>query len=384
MKIMRIKILGWLGLWLLVAVGPVQAATVSYFDNGSSWRYRLGTNEASTPVTDWRTNANDTGWSLPVATPIGYGDPVPVTIIPGSSATTPTWLCIFMRRTFVVASPASVSAVTLSINIDDGYIAWINGVEVGRYNVPAGEPTIATAAVTAAEPVVQTHSVPINVLRAGTNVITIQAFNANLTSSDLYVDANLVGTIDDVPPGIAFQLPFADSTVSSLTQIEVDFTENVTGVNAADLLINGTAATNVTVLSGAAYSFRFPQPPAGSVAVQFAAGHGIQDQAASPNPFAGASWNYILDPNVIVSENVRLNEFVAVNVSGLRDEDNEFQDWVELRNLSTNLVSLAGWSLSDDAGTPDKWVFPAVTMQPSGYLVVFCSGKDRKPTAPNS
>ena len=384
MKIMRIKILGWLGLWLLVAVGPVQAATVSYFDNGSSWRYRLGTNEASTPVTDWRTNANDTGWSLPVATPIGYGDPVPVTIIPGSSATTPTWLCIFMRRTFVVASPASVSAVTLSINIDDGYIAWINGVEVGRYNVPAGEPTIATAAVTAAEPVVQTHSVPINVLRAGTNVITIQAFNANLTSSDLYVDANLVGTIDDVPPGIAFQLPFADSTVSSLTQIEVDFTENVTGVNAADLLINGTAATNVTVLSGAAYSFRFPQPPAGSVAVQFAAGHGIQDQAASPNPFAGASWNYILDPNVIVSENVRLNEFVAVNVSGLRDEDNEFQDWVELRNLSTNLVSLAGWSLSDDAGTPDKWVFPAVTMQPSGYLVVFCSGKDRKPTAPNT
>ena len=379
---MKFKKLWWLG--LLMVLGPVQAATVSYFDNGSLWRFRIGTNEASTPVTDWRTNLNDTDWSLPVATPIGYGDPVPATIIPGSSATTPTWLSIFMRRTFVVANPAAVASVTLSINIDDGYVAWINGVEVGRYNVPAGEPTIGSAAVTAAEPVVQTHSVPINVLKAGTNVIAVQALNANLTSSDLYVDANLAGSIDDVPPAIAFQLPFAGSTIPSLTQVEIDFTENVTGVNAADLLINGSAATNVTALTAAAYLFRFPQPATGPVTVQFAVGHGIQDQAASPNLFAGASWNYTLDPNVILSENVRLNEFVAVNVSGLRDEDNEYQDWVEIRNLSTNLVSLAGWSLSDDAGTPDKWVFPAVTMQPSGYLVVFCSVKDRKPTAPNS
>ena len=373
----------WCAGLLLAAALPVQAATINYFSYGSPWRYRLGTNEASSPINNWRTNSNDTGWSAPVATAIGYGEPV-ATTIPGSATTSPNWLCIFMRRTFVVSNPANVSSLTLSINIDDGYVAWINGMEVGRYNVPGGEPSIATSAVTAAEPVVLTHSIPNTVLRAGTNVIAIQAFNGGTGSSDLFVNASLVGTIDDVAPAIAFQLPFAGSTVPSLTQIEVDFTENVTGVNAADLLINGAAAASVSNLSAAAYLFRFPQPPTGPVSVQFAAGHGIQDFASPANVFAGANWNYTLDPNVVVSEDVRINEFLAINVSGLRDEDNEYQDWIELRNLSTNLVSLAGWSLSDDPNTPDKWVFPAVIIQHSGYLVVFCSNKDRRPTAPNA
>src|SRR5688500_4479475 len=132
--------------WLLFAVVvPVQAATVNYFSYGSPWRFRLGTNEASAPISDWRTNSNDTGWSAPAATPIGYGDPVPATIVPGSAVTSPTWLCVFMRRTFVVSNPGNLSGMTLSINIVDGYVAWINGSEVGRYNVPGGEPTIATA-----------------------------------------------------------------------------------------------------------------------------------------------------------------------------------------------------------------------------------------------
>ena len=367
---------------LLAIAGPAQAATVSLLGFGNAWPYRLGTNEASADPTTWRTNSDTVGWSLPVATPLGYGDPVPVTLIPGSTATTPNWLCIFMRRTFDVANPAALANLTLSINIDDGYVVWINGTEVGRFNVPAGAPTIAMAAVTAGEPVVQTLSVSPGVLRTGTNVIAIQAFNAATSSSDLYVDVNLVGTIDDVAPDILFQLPFAGSTVPSLTQIEVDFTEPVTGVNVTDLLINGSPATNMTTSSSSVYVFRFPPPPLGPVSVQFAPGHGIRDLASPPNAFAGSSWTYILDTNVVVSEEVRINELVTANVSGLRDENNEPQDWVELKNLSSNFVSIAGWSLTDDEDTPDKWVFPAVTIPAGGYLVVFCSEKDRKPVTP--
>ncbi|HEY0549348.1 MAG TPA: hypothetical protein VGF13_07065, partial [Verrucomicrobiae bacterium] len=147
--------------WLLFAVvAPAQAATVNYFSYGSPWRFRLGTNEASVPISDWRTNSNDDGWSLPVPTPIGYGTPAPVTFIPESDEITPNWLCVFMRRTFVVANPAAVASATLSINIDDGYIVWINGTEITpRYNMPSGEPTTNFAASVAGEPVVLTHSV---------------------------------------------------------------------------------------------------------------------------------------------------------------------------------------------------------------------------------
>src|SRR5262245_46699153 len=99
---------------LLAIAGSAQAATVSYFGFGSAWPYRLGTNEASAPdPTTWRTNSDVIGWSQPAVTPIGYGDPVPVTLIPGSAATSPTWLSVFMRKTFFVTSPAALANATL-------------------------------------------------------------------------------------------------------------------------------------------------------------------------------------------------------------------------------------------------------------------------------
>jgi hypothetical protein len=36
--------------------------------------------------------------------------------------------------------------------------------------------------------------------------------------------------------------------------------------------------------------------------------------------------------------------------------------------------------LSDDPGQPEKWTFPAITLGSHEYLLVFASGKDRKPT----
>jgi hypothetical protein len=81
---------------------------------------------------------------------------------------------------------------------------------------------------------------------------------------------------------------------------------------------------------------------------------------------------------------VRLNELAAANVNGLRDEDNEVQDWVELYNSASTSVNLAGWSFTGDESEPTKWVFPPVTLGPRGYLIVFCSGKDRRPVTPGS
>ncbi len=74
---------------------------------------------------------------------------------------------------------------------------------------------------------------------------------------------------------------------------------------------------------------------------------------------------------------VLLTEFVASNKNGLRDEDGDASDWVELYNDGAAAVDLSGWSLTDDPLAPDKWLFPAVTLEPGGFLVVFASDKDR-------
>ena len=61
----------------------------------------------------------------------------------------------------------------------------------------------------------------------------------------------------------------------------------------------------------------------------------------------------------------------------------EFYDWIELHNRGAQSVSLAGWSLTDRAEGTNRWVFPAVTILPGGYLLVLASGEDvRDPRAP--
>lgn len=72
-----------------------------------------------------------------------------------------------------------------------------------------------------------------------------------------------------------------------------------------------------------------------------------------------------------------ISEFLAGNQTGLRDEDGELSDWIEIHNPDATPVSLSGWSLTDDPALPGKWRFPERLLAPDAYLVVFASGKNR-------
>ena len=73
-----------------------------------------------------------------------------------------------------------------------------------------------------------------------------------------------------------------------------------------------------------------------------------------------------------------ISEFLASNSKGLLDKDRDTCDWIELFNPTGQAVNLDGWYLTDDPNDFEKWEFPAVTISPGGYLVVFASGKDRR------
>lgn len=78
-----------------------------------------------------------------------------------------------------------------------------------------------------------------------------------------------------------------------------------------------------------------------------------------------------------------LSEFLAANRSVLADEDGLFADWIEIHNPEDVPLALAGYHLTDNAANLTKWTFPAVTLAPGEYLVVFASGKNRlDPAAP--
>jgi hypothetical protein len=72
-----------------------------------------------------------------------------------------------------------------------------------------------------------------------------------------------------------------------------------------------------------------------------------------------------------------ISEFVADNSDSLEDEDADSSDWIEIYNGQNASVNLSGWTLTNLAGNKSLWTFPAVTIAPYQYMVVFASGKNR-------
>ena len=193
---------------------------------------------------------------------------------------------------------------------------------------------------------------------------------------DSAMHAQVASPPDTSAPTVDVLVPAAGKTVFELDLIEVIFSENVTGVDAADVLVNGIPATNVKSTSPRNYTFSFPQPSAGEVKVTWAANHGIADLATPPNAFRGLPWNYTLNPDRPLP-NLVISEFLADNTAGIKDDNASRNDWVEILNLSSETANLEGWFLTDDAADPIKWRFPAVPLAPNSYLLVWASGKDR-------
>lgn len=86
-----------------------------------------------------------------------------------------------------------------------------------------------------------------------------------------------------------------------------------------------------------------------------------------------------LQTHNIAAQTIRINEVMASNRSVIADEDGDFSDWIELYNYGTEAVHLEGWGLTDNATNLFKWTFPSATIQPGAYLLVWASGKDKKP-----
>lgn len=74
---------------------------------------------------------------------------------------------------------------------------------------------------------------------------------------------------------------------------------------------------------------------------------------------------------------VHLNEFLAGNHGGIKDDDGERSGWIELANGASQSIHLANWFLTDTPTNLTKWRLPSVTLRPDKHLVVHASGKDR-------
>lgn len=71
-----------------------------------------------------------------------------------------------------------------------------------------------------------------------------------------------------------------------------------------------------------------------------------------------------------------INEFLASNDSIAADQDEEYDDWVELFNNGNDAIDLTGYYLSDSKNNLKKWQFPSASIEGQGYLIVWADGDE--------
>lgn len=148
-------------------------------------RYQVG---ATVQPAAWNGFAfDDSLWSLG-RQPIGYGEPgLATTVAMGQNAT------LYTRAEFdLFVEPNQVRGLTLEIDFDDGFVAFLNGQEIARRGVAANQTrtTLATAHESGVAQVFALVGAE-SLLRSGDNFLAIEVHNTALTSSDLFLEARL-------------------------------------------------------------------------------------------------------------------------------------------------------------------------------------------------
>ncbi len=164
-------------------------------------------------------------------------------------------------------------------------------------------------------------------------------------------------------PVIVREAPTRGTIVGdSLVEVAITFASPVTGVAAADLVVDGAPAAAVVcdtcvagVGAGPWVFTGFPLPQTNPTEVTLAAGN-IQDEAG--HPFAGDTWLYPLSvPRVVINE-------VHYNPASATDDE----EFIELLNADADAVDLSGWRIVE-FGSPGC-TFPGGTvLQPGEFAV---------------
>ncbi|MBP5771456.1 MAG: CotH kinase family protein [Bacteroidaceae bacterium] len=287
------------------------------FDTSTSWNYY---DQGSLDGQSWKTrNYRTTSWKSGNG-PLGYGNvgingsqDYATTLSYGSDSNNkrPTY---YFRKSFNLSTaPTDNDVFQLTYYVDDGFIAYVNGTEIGRYHMPDGDATYSTYSTTyeGATAATATITIPNNLLVRGSNVIAVEVHNTSATSSDIYWGAILQrGTLS------------SGSFVSTSEQLDIT-----------------TLTSNTATLI--------------------------------------ATYEKLSDDQLLahIATPVKVNEVSAANTVFINDQFKK-NDWVELYNPTETDLNVAGLFISDDIDEPLKYQIPtgsvANTVIPAnGHLVVW-------------
>lgn len=181
-----------LGLALLSLIGNLQLAAqcanvIDHWEavvlDSQTWKYNL----PNAPISNWETSTfNDASWQSGIGS-IGFSDNDDNTLIANTEST------VYMRKSFNIVDTSLIKQAIFCMDFDDGFVAYLNGVEITRNSMDIGQTwnSFATAENEAnlyqgAQPLYYTlTSVQKLLLQNGNNVLAIETHNVSASSSDL-------------------------------------------------------------------------------------------------------------------------------------------------------------------------------------------------------
>jgi hypothetical protein len=222
--------------------GPTTNHWETVMNDNSTWQYHIGD---TSPDANWNSDiTNSEAWTNAPGG-FGYGDGDDNTVIPDGTVS------VYFRRTFVISNLADVTEAMMSIDYDDAFIAYINGVEVARNGI-GGSPDNFTLADFDHEAAMYGGGDPESfyidqvllnsILVQGTNVFAIEIHNIANNSSDLTGRAWLHAGIGSAATYFFsnpswFVPPVNGGTGTNLhTNFKVSFNETISLYNAAGLI----------------------------------------------------------------------------------------------------------------------------------------------------
>ncbi|MBN1444283.1 MAG: lamin tail domain-containing protein, partial [Planctomycetes bacterium] len=389
-----------------------QAQSVVFIEVGEVWRYRKGTDPYPA---GWRdAGFDDSSW-LSGPTGIGYADGDDATVLADMEN---GYASFAARRTFTVEQAVvdSLAGLTLEVDYDDAFVAYLNGVEAARspsmggsVGTPPAHDWLCEGSREAGT--FETIALSPALLQDGENVLAVQVHNHDLGSSDASFIPRLSGLPGSTDPAAGKGFPVVINEIKG-TETTGGFIElynrgaeaqSLRGVSIGDSVGHRFAIGGGTTLGGGGFlvftdaqigfdihlagvryalladdgrtlldSFNPQDATTGETDLSFGRyPDGDDDGFLMRTATAGAPNELELPTDVIVSEIYFHPPYVEPHGDCAR-KCSDLEQWIELHNRGAEEADISGWSLTKAI----DFTIPAGTTIPAGGHLVLCSSRE--------
>jgi parallel beta-helix repeat protein len=360
---------------------------VTLIKPGDLWRFFRGWTPPSDPADAWRQlGFDDSSWEEGPSG-FGAGDGDDATIL---SDMQNNYVSVYIRKEFSLDNASLLRNTRLTVDYDDGFVAYLNGGEIvrrgmGEPGTPVFHDTTASISHEAGSPESFDLGTLSGLLRTGTNLLAIECHNESYTNGDL----SLIPTLQvDCSPAMLLINEFRCEPegwveVCGPSSESVDVGGYFLTDDPADLTRFRIPEPTLTDEAGfAAFDkdyLGFPMPATGGILLlvapdgktvldSFAYGQQQPGMSYGRYPDRSPNWYFLQPPTKGQPNHATFPSDVVINEimyhTSLPDAHDEY---IELYNRGEDAVDLGDWELTGAV----RFTFPpGASIPPGGYLVV--------------